>query len=359
VSGTFSGTFSETRSFHIVPQPNNASAPPLAIVRKHWFLAALAAAMGVGFSAPVLVLRVEEVPGLRSGIVAGVLFLMGLTIPSRSFATALRHPAAGLLACGVNMVVVPLLAALGGWLLPESLAGGLIVAAAAPCTLASAVVWTRQGNGDEAVAMLVTTITNLLCFLVAPATILLLLGKSVPLSFSDSATKLVLLVVVPLVLAQSFRQYSRFAKWTQSQKGLLTNLSLAGILVMVSLGSAHSQGKSGGDFPEGGTLASQALVLTVLLALAVHLIALAGGWISSGMLGLSRPQRVAVAISGSQKTLMVGLQLAIDCGVSTIPMVIYHLGQLLCDTLVVSRLQANAAGSVPENQALSAGEGRE
>ena len=47
--------------------------------------------------------------------------------------------------------------------------------------------------------------------------------------------------------------------------------------------------------------------------------------------------RIAIGIAGSQKTLMVGLQIAIDCGVSVIPMLVYQLCQLVIDTVVAER----------------------
>jgi sodium/bile acid cotransporter 7 len=58
------------------------------------------------------------------------------------------------------------------------------------------------------------------------------------------------------------------------------------------------------------------------------------GWYTAVGLGLSRRETIGVAISGSQKTLMVGLQLCLDCGVSILPMIMYHIGQLLMDTFL-------------------------
>ena len=52
---------------------------------------------------------------------------------------------------------------------------------------------------------------------------------------------------------------------------------------------------------------------------------------------MNSSRQIAIGLSGSQKTLMVGLQIAIDCGVSVIPMITYHLGQLLIDTIVADR----------------------
>jgi sodium/bile acid cotransporter 7 len=50
--------------------------------------------------------------------------------------------------------------------------------------------------------------------------------------------------------------------------------------------------------------------------------------------GFSRGDQIAVGFSGSQKTLMVGLLMAITLKVSILPMVAYHCLQLFVDTLI-------------------------
>ena len=62
--------------------------------------------------------------------------------------------------------------------------------------------------------------------------------------------------------------------------------------------------------------------------LGLHLVVLMLGWAFQG-LGLARGQRIAVAIAGSQKTLMVGLLLAIDLGVSFYRWLHFTLGSSL------------------------------
>ena len=48
---------------------------------------------------------------------------------------------------------------------------------------------------------------------------------------------------------------------------------------------------------------------------------------------------IAVGISGSQKTLMVGLQVCLDLGITILPMVAFHVAQLLVDTLIADRMR--------------------
>ena len=54
----------------------------------------------------------------------------------------------------------------------------LVIAAAVPSTVASAAVWTRRAGGNEIVALIVTVVTNSLCFLVTPLWVLLATGRS-------------------------------------------------------------------------------------------------------------------------------------------------------------------------------------
>lgn len=300
----------------------------------------LGVSLAVGFLGPSAIADVGAFPGLSSLLVAVVLFLMGLGLGARTVVRSVKHPAAGGLAVAMNVIAVPALAAMVAPLLPPDLAGGLIVAAAVPCTLASASVWTRKGGGNDAISMLVTVVTNLLCFAVAPLTLLLLIGRAVPLSLADQAAKLALLVVLPLVAAQVLRLSPAVADWARRRKARLSIAAQVGILVMVVFGSAETVQR----MEQGGVTTSVIAVVVVAgLAALVHSVALFGGWWSAGWLGLPDEERMAVAISGSQKTLMVGLQIAIDCGVSMLPMILYHVGQLVIDTLFVERW-----GSSPE-----------
>ena len=79
------------------------------------------------------------------------------------------------------------------------------------------------------------------------------------------------------------------------------------------------------------------LGVLVVAAAAVHTVALYFGIVSARCLRLGPASQIAIGIAGSQKTLMVGLQIAIHCGVSVIPMLVYHLGQFFNDTLLADR----------------------
>lgn len=262
------------------------------------------------------------------------MFLMGLAFSRGSLAESLRRPQAALLAIAMNVIAVPVLASAAACLLPALLGGGLIVVASVPCTLASASLWTRRAGGEVAVSMLVTVITNLFCFLIAPATLLLLLRQSVELDFQHQAAKLALLVVAPLSVAQLLRANRQVASLVTRRIHWLSTVSQLGILSMVLLGMVVTVDRM---HQNEASVAPGDVLLMIALAGMIHVAVLWLGWAIAGRLNLPRRQRIAVAISGSQKTLMVGLQIAIDCGVSMIPMIAYHISQLFIDTLIANR----------------------
>jgi len=179
-------------------------------------------------------------------------------------------------------------------LLGDDLGSGLIVAAAVPSTLASGAVWTRRAGGDDSVAVLVTLITNSSCFFVTPLLVYLMLGDRIePGSFQQTIFKLLCFVVIPMALGQ------------------VVSISFVQILVM-----------------------------TAAVAV-VHLVGWIAGFCLAGQCNIPRDGQIAVAFSGSQKTLMAGLSTAISMGLNIIPMVAYHAVQLIIDTVLADRLKAN------------------
>jgi sodium/bile acid cotransporter 7 len=125
-------------------------------VVERWFLVSLAAVIVAAMSAPEAMRPLADALP-RRWIVGGVLFLMALPLEIRAMWRVVRRPLAPALAIGMNFVLLPALAWFVTWLAGSRLSGdlsaGLIVAAAVPCTLASAAVWARRAGGNEAVAL--------------------------------------------------------------------------------------------------------------------------------------------------------------------------------------------------------------
>ena len=309
-------------------------------LQRRWFLLALGCVLCVGLHwAVALFDTAQQFP--RSWIVAAVMFMMALSLETEAIYQALVRPQAVFVAIFANLVVLPLLAWLTAQLLPEQFGSGLVIAAAAPCTLASAAVWTRRAGGNDAVALLVTLVTNLACFLVTPLTIALLAATSAELDAQAMAWRLLWIAVMPVLAAQLLRRVGPVGTWATQRKTELSFLCQLGILVMVWLGAVHS-GAALAEQDANGLPSGPVLGAMLLAVGGVHLAALAVGCWLAYQVGEGSQNQIAVAFAGSQKTLMVGLDVAILLtpqlgGLILLPVVAFHVIQLILDTLLAER----------------------
>lgn len=322
--------------------------------RRHGFLLTLAILFAIGFTAADYLRPVAEQDWLRSAVVFAVMWASGLTLPLRSVTDAVRRPTAVLAAVSLNTVAVPLAAWwIAGWIAPEWKLS-FYVASLVPCTLASAMVWTRRAGGDDSIPMLTTVVTNLACVGVIPLGWWLVsdteavaeltrglqeIGAAVGSggsgtggqTLASQAIKLGLVVVAPLTLAQCMRHWG-WAEWADRAKPTLSWAAQGGILIMVVFGAVTTADKLVAITQEGGAAVFAQLIAA---ASAMHLVCLVVGiFFTRWILRRGPETQIAVGFSASQKTLAIGLQTSMDLGVSVLPMIIYHITQLIWDTVV-------------------------
>ncbi len=314
--------------------------------RNRSFLISLAVVLAVGFGFPAsLEPWTMHIP--RRMIVAVVLFLMALPLDASSMWMALRRPKAVLLAVLLNVVAVPLVAWPTSLLLRSDLSIGMMIAASVPSTLASAAVWTRRAGGNDAVAILCTMITNLACFVVAPLWLLAATGQNVELDPPlEMMTKLGVLVVIPIFLGQLLRLYQPCGAWATRNKVSLGVVAQCGILTMVIIGAVSA----GQELATGRqTIGPVDWATMIGCVVGVHMVVLFAGHAIGRIVSLPRPDRIAVGFGGSQKTLMIGLHIATTyyTGLAMLPMITYHISQLLLDTLVADWLRGRTPKSSP------------
>ncbi len=308
----------------------------LTFIRKRSFLFALVAVLWAGMAWPD-----QTKPAARflpaSAFVAVVTFIMALPLETSALWNAFRRPGPAWLAATINSGVAPPLGWLASLLLPPELAIGMILAASAPCTLATAAVWTRRAGGNDAVAFLVTMITNLSCFIVVPVWFWLLIGMQPDVDYRDIIGGLILYVVVPILAAQLLRQSPAIGFWAAAHKHALSRLAQAGVLVMVFAGAVKC-GEKLQAITDHSLLSFGHVATMIGGVVAVHTALLLLGIGCARALQFDRPDTIAVAFSGSQNSLMVGAYLAQAIGpLAILPMVTYHASQLIIDTLVADR----------------------
>ena len=357
--------------------------------RKHWFLAALCVVIPLGLSAgydPSALPAAWGPPGDWFDarlLTAAVLFLMAFSLDSGKLLAALTAPGPVLWAALCNVAVVPLLA------FPLSFTQGLIdyklglmIASASACTMAGASVWTRQAGGNDAVSLLVTLGTNGLCFLTAPAVLLVTTGKSVAFDVGSLMVRLLLTAALPMAVGQAVRAVPAVGRLAAGRRGLWSNLALGLVLGIVFTGTA----KAGGELaklnfgPDGGGAWGLAGATAWVWAscLLAHAGAMTIAYRGAELLRFGREECIACAFAGSQKTLPIGLLIAVSPAMfgdpdllgpgrgvplAVFPMLMYHASQLFLDTVVAGRMRRgnfkdqeiknqNEAGSSPEQGAV-------
>ncbi len=317
----------------------------LTFVRERWFLLALIAALWAGLAWPeAMKPLVRWLPG--EALVASVTFIMALPLETGALWMAARRPGPAWLATLLNSGLAPPLGWLASRMLPPELATGMIVATSVPCTLATASVFTRRAGGNDAIAFLVTIITNLACFLVVPAWLWLLVGgeaqvdiRRADINYGRIALGLISLVVLPIIVAQCLRQLRTIGAWAARHKHSLSLVAQVGVLLMVLVGAVDC-GERLGTASNGSAVSTRSIVMMIFAVTLVHVTLLLLGFALSKTFGFARTDAIPVALAGSQKTLMVGAYLALAVGpLAILPMVAYHAAQLIIDTLLADWLR--------------------
>jgi sodium/bile acid cotransporter 7 len=309
------------------------------LLARHWFLAGLALVLAAGLLRPQELAGVARVQ-LQPWIVAAVLFLMTLPLDATAMWQAVSRPKAVLLAVGINFGLLPLVAWGTSLALRPDLALGLLIMASVPTTQAACVVWTRRAGGNDAVAVMVTVVTNVFCFLLTPFWLMTTAGATVQIEPAKMMLNLCLVVVLPMAVAQLARLSRPLAAWALEHKLALSAAAQVGMLTMVFLGAVQAGLKLASRAAPIGPLDTAAMLAAVC---GVHLAMFSCGLWLGRLLGVRWEDRIAVAFSGSQKTLMIGLHIALspafNSGLAMLPVVAYHVCQLLLDALIAERLR--------------------
>lgn len=322
---------------------------------KKWFLIGLVSAISggiiYGWQLPDRIDGITEFvhPRWLTGL---VLFLMSVTLDSRQLHASYRAPAPVMLAVGLNYLVVPAAAwGLMSLQMSEDFRYGLMIAGSVPCTMAAASVWTRKAKGNDAISLLVTMSTNAMCFAVTPLWINLAIpAGAAHLDAWDMVRRLVEAVLIPCAAGQLLRRIGVIADFATRAKTGLGGVAQCLVLVLVLFAAL----KSGRNLSETNTRVSLIAVAVVWgSCVAIHVTVLCAGRYFSGKLGFTDADGKAVAISGSQKTLPIGVYIATDPTMfgafpfAVFPMLMYHASQLFVDTAIAERWadQAGDAGT--------------
>jgi sodium/bile acid cotransporter 7 len=319
---------------------------------KRWFLLLLVGGVLLAAVMPRNLLPVVAMVQPKL-IVPAALFLMAWCLETRSLWSTLLRPWPAIWAVIISYGLIPPLGWLAGSLLAiTDFRIGLVITASVPCTLASAVLWTRMAKGNEATALLVTLLTIATSWLTTTGWLIVAAGTDVTIGLGNLMFGLFLVLVLPVGIGQSFQAFpplARFAIKNRTGLGVTSQILVFCIIFRAAVEVFDKLESGAAPVP----IASIGAVAAACLL--IHLMGLGFGFWTSRAMRFDRPNQIAVALACSQKSLPVALFLYQtyfqSYPLAVIPMAIYHVGQLIVDTLIAERLAAGHQTKMcmPEN----------
>ncbi|KIZ05282.1 hypothetical protein MNEG_2671 [Monoraphidium neglectum] len=326
-----------------------------AFVQAQFLPVVLVTAICVGCSFPQAGVAVSQLPNLTAFVTTAMFVISGLQLRQGEALQALK--ARGAVAFGIIsiLLITPLisLAVLRLPLHPPELAIGLAVFCCMPTALSSGVTLTQQIGGNVALALLLTVSTNMLGVFTMPFTLPALLGPalagSVRLEPLPLLVKLVKTILVPSLVGASIRAFvPGAAAFVDARKKYLTysNALLLALVPWTQISKAVAQ-----RVP----LEAGSLLVAAAAGVGVHLAFLALNIGACRLLRLGGPDpaaalavRRAVILVGSVKTLPVAVSVLASlgpalgpmAGVAVVPAMSAHLSQIIIDSMLVARWQA-------------------
>ncbi|MEE4200110.1 bile acid:sodium symporter family protein [Erythrobacter sp.] len=220
------------------------------------------------------------------------------------------------------------LSGLAAGFVPPLVALGFVFLGTLPSTVQSATSYTSLAGGNVALSVVGAALINMAgVFVTAPLFASLAGSASVDIG-SDAIIRIGLILVLPFVIGQAVQGWT--LRWLRERKGEVAWLDrlVIGIAVYVAFSGAVEQGL-GAMFSAAGWAALIGLVLIYLVA------ATGGAWITGGVLGLVRQDRISFLFAGAQKSVAIGAPLAAIlfapevAGFVIAPLLLYHLIQLM------------------------------
>lgn len=228
---------------------------------------------------------------------------------------------------------------LGAQVLPPLVALGMLFLGTLPSTVQSAAAYTSMAKGNVASSVVTAALLNILgVFVAAPIFAWLSGGAFVELGL-DGLTKLFLILILPFALGQVLQ--NRLGGWLAERKSLIgwMDRTAISIAVYVAFSGAVEQ-----DFWGQLDIAGWGWVMALLCVLLVF--AYGGSWALSGLLRLDYADRISFMFAGAHKSVATGAPLALVmfspevAGLILVPLLIYHLLQLVVSAPIANRLAA-------------------
>ena len=225
--------------------------------------------------------------------------------------------------------------------LPPLVALGFLYLGTMPSTVQSATAYTSMAGGNVAIAVVAAALLNILGVFVSIPLFSLLGGGAEAELGASGLIKIFLILILPFALGQILQ--SRGGQFVHDHPVMIRwmDRTAISIAVYVAFSGAVEQGI--------WRLLDGFGWLWLMVGIAAMLaIAYGGAWLVGGALRLTREDRIAFLYGGAQKSIAMGAPLALvlfpptAAGLVLVPLLIYHLLQLVVSAPLATRLSAPA-----------------
>jgi sodium/bile acid cotransporter 7 len=233
-----------------------------------------------------------------------------------------------------------------GPVLGKTLAAGLLLLCLVPTTVQSNVVFTRIAGGDTAAAVVAASLSNLIGVFLTPALVAVLMSGKAEVD-ANAVVRIVLQLLAPFLLGQAVRRW--LVRWVTSNDSWLKRVDQSSVVLVVFV--AFSAGASSAVWAQ-----TTAWAVLGLVAVSLALLAVATGWTwgLGRLLGMSRPELIALVFCGTNKSLASGLPIAWvlfsgpRVALLVLPLMVYHQLQVVVGGAMAARLGRSLASSRAE-----------
>jgi sodium/bile acid cotransporter 7 len=221
--------------------------------------------------------------------------------------------------------------------LPAALALGFLYLGVLPSTVQSATIYSSLAGGNVASSVVAAALLNMLAVFVSVPLYSFFSGSADTVFDPQTLTKVLTMLLLPFVLGQASQRWT--GAWAQANKARLSFLDKGaiGLSVYVAFSGAVEQ-----DVWSQFDLATWAVVALACAVLLV--IAYGGAWLLGGAVGLDRSNRITMLFAGGQKSIAMGAPLATilfpaaTAGTVLLPLLVYHLAQMVVAASIAGRL---------------------
>ncbi len=292
-----------------------------------------------------------EARPIAQGIANGAVFLLFLFYGLR---LSRRDVWAGL---GNHRLLVPLtlwvfgamtLAGWSAWLavspwLPPSLALGFLFLGVLPSTVQSAAAYCSLAGGNVASSVVAAALINITGVFISAPLFSLIAGGAEAGVHGEALVKVLTMLLLPFLLGQGLQGLAR--GWVTGHRPMMTAMDRIsiGIAVYVAFSGAVEQGV-------WQQLDARTGVIVLAATAFLLVVGYGGSWLLGSALALSRGDRIAMLFAGAQKSIAMGAPLATVlfpaavAGTILLPLLVYHLAQMIVAAPIAARL-ARPAGA--------------